>query len=1489
MNALNLRLLAVLCLCLSAVAHAQEPQFETGTLSVQQARTDQWFTHTFEEAFAAPPVVVLGPPSRRGSDPSTMRVRSVTATSFEYQLDEWDYRDGPHIQETFSFLAMEAGVHQVGTLTIEALRLPNVGFRNTAAAFSADFAEAPVLLTQVTSAVNFQGSTTDTVALSPRVAALSPNALQVYVRPQELFPDPRGRIQGEEVSVIAISRGVGFLGDFRIQAVRTPNAVAAPAYDVAFGESFQNAHLLASIQTNRGGDTCALRFLSRSDEGFRVTLEEEQSNDAEINHIPESIGYLVLGESPLDTDPKLQVLSLTSNQAAPDSWTTVAFDETYENPVVVMGPPSFRGGDPSTLRVRNVTSDGFEYQIDEWDYRDGWHTTETFAAMVMEAGVYEIDGLRWEAGVKDGVTDSASRVGFQRPFPALPIVLSQVASSNDPAAVTERVSPITVNGFNARLYEEEGSADPAHAAETLHFIAIEPGSGSLNGNPFVAASTAEEITGGFTRIQFPGVFTDPLFLADLQSFNEKDPTALRHNELTATSVVLRAEEEQSGDSETTHAAETVGYFVLSTTADTDSDGLPDAWEIANGLDPADPADAGQDPDGDGFTNLEEYLNGTDPNTSSRVTLTARTITSDAFESTESRARIRISLDAPASEPLRLFFTMGTSDNPAQAPSTPADYIVETSNGTAIDGLINLPANANRFDVYIRPVADDIVEFPETVTLTLSSHPDYDLGARASASVLIKDAENIPENEKLYLGRFSPERGAQTSASGISTLYLSGDNTTARVSSSFSGLTTAQTAAHIHYANAAGPDTLSGPILESIPLGQVVNHEWSIRATAGFSVTEIIDAITNANGLHVYINAHSSTYPAGEIWAAYRPSDGTLEFEPPADPPALEPATGRELRRDVARFLTQATFGVRPGDVTRLVQSIQNDHGGDRIAGFEAWIDDQFQLDQTNLYDYTFAADAQEWDLIGKSPDNPGGNPQPRHQNRRRGWWTITSQAHDQLRQRVGFALSEIFVVSELEGQVRNKHYGAAKFYDMLCNRADDSYRVLLEDVSKSPIMGKYLSHLKNQKAVLDNNGEAIISPDENYAREIMQLFSIGLLELYPDGSIRLDESGNPISTYDQNDITELSRVFTGWSFGSANGRRDDGYPVVQNNNFNRGNGPQYFQAAWENPMRNFAQFHDEESKSYLGLTVPAGLSGEQDLDRALDHLANHPNTAPFICRLLIQRLVTSNPSRGYIYRVAQRFNSSGGNIGETVKAILLDYEARSLTAAALPGYGKLKEPMITLTQLHRAFQSGSSLPLADLSAFGYPSGQLNNFRAGATRFRYQDRSALLTQSPLKAPSVFNWFLPNYAPTGQLTQLGLVAPELQLVTETTAVSRINYLRDLTDFDRGHTANPLPGQTDRTLDDIKLNLAPHVAFYDDRIASGATPEAAATALVDRLDELLMAGNFRRDYLNAAAPTPRSEVIATVAAYSRDTTRRIREAIYLITTSPAFLTQK
>jgi uncharacterized protein (DUF1800 family) len=952
--------------------------------------------------------------------------------------------------------------------------------------------------------------------------------------------------------------------------------------------------------------------------------------------------------------------------------------------------------------------------------------------------------------------------------------------------------------------------------------------------------------------------------------------------------------------------------------DSDSDQITDWAEYAmEGYSPTNSASAGAD----------DYLVLSNALAAANATISVSAVMPAAFESTGEAACFRVERNGTL-DALTVNFAMGGFTNGTRGSASAGDYALKDAAGNPLGGSITLPFGSTGAEVFIEPVDDAVDEVPEVVSLQLLPDAGYVLGASNLAMVTVNDAEDTPENEKLFFA-YMTTQGAATTASGYSVLYLSGDNATARVSVfpvTSGNLTSPEIEKHIHSGETgqifeqfdvkdAQGSIVTNEFGEPIPvIGTVLDYNVSVdfmQLAAGFTNNQqFLDMLLAGN---IFINIHTANFPHGEIKGFYNRQTGSTELVVPPAPPPITALSSNDLVRDVTRFLTQATFGPTGQEVSNLVYSVTNTFNGDRMAAYTNWIDTQFALDQTSVYDYTKAANNQEWELLGYGaytntlfppyPANSYPLGQPRHNNRRRGHWLLMIKAHDQLRQRMAFAWSQIMVVSEANAKVKNNQYGAAKYYDMLAENADDTYRELLGDVSYHPIMGKYLSHLKNEKEVLDGMGNVLVSPDENYAREIMQLFSIGLIRRHLDGTIKLGPDGLPIPTYDNADITELARIFTGLSFSKYANNVDsstNSYTLLDNYYFERGDGNRYYGGRFEYPMKMFGDRHDPGAKLILddvsiNNTNIVDLSdrGVQDIEDALDAIHAHSNVAPFISRLLIQRLVTSNPSAGYIYRVARVFEDNGsgvrGDLKAVTKAILLDYEARSLDLIDDVGYGKQKEPLIRYVALLRAFAAASELALSDLSAYGYPAGQLDNFPAGTSRYRFGDTDGTLGQTPLGAPSVFNWFLPDYTPGGAIAAAGLKAPEFQITTESSVIKSINYHNSICQWNYGQGGTPLVGDDpDLKEDHIVLDRASLIGLHDTSITNGASQQEAVTLVVDHIDALLMAGRFKVKYESAAEPNPRSIIIEAMLPTSNSDTR-IRDILYLMSTCADYNIQK
>nr|WP_282452894.1 DUF1800 domain-containing protein [Lysobacter sp. CAU 1642] len=503
--------------------------------------------------------------------------------------------------------------------------------------------------------------------------------------------------------------------------------------------------------------------------------------------------------------------------------------------------------------------------------------------------------------------------------------------------------------------------------------------------------------------------------------------------------------------------------------------------------------------------------------------------------------------------------------------------------------------------------------------------------------------------------------------------------------------------------------------------------------------------------------------------------------------------------DAARLLSQATFGPSPAALDEV-----------RQRGVAGWVEHQLGLPPT-------------FHLPVLQEVRAGG--QPVYQNvRTDAWFRRALYAPDQLRQRMAFALSQIFVVSDASGGLGGREFALAQYYDLLLDHAFGNYRDLLEAVTLHPTMGVYLSMMGNQKPDPASN----IRPDENYAREIMQLFSIGLVMLEADGSVRDGDPGTPgiqpIPTYDQDAIRGFAHVFTGWKWLECEGSRET-HPWEW-----QYCGPEPETQAgsgWMSPMRPVEYQHDRAAKdllSYQGvgrgsvLRIPADGDARSDLDDALDTLAMHPNVAPFISRQLIQRLVTSNPSPAYIGRISAVFNDDGaggyGNLGAVLRAILLDPEARDPAAAAQAGYGKLREPLLRRTHLWRAMGAVS------------PSGRYNEWGL-------QERFG---QAPLGAPSVFNFYFPHHSPPGEIADAGQVAPEFQITTDTAIVAISNDLAGRVFY--AYQGNPYAEDDDMLIDlSADLALADQPARLVDRynllFMHGRMPPAMRQVLIDHIE--------------------------------------------------------
>jgi uncharacterized protein (DUF1800 family) len=448
--------------------------------------------------------------------------------------------------------------------------------------------------------------------------------------------------------------------------------------------------------------------------------------------------------------------------------------------------------------------------------------------------------------------------------------------------------------------------------------------------------------------------------------------------------------------------------------------------------------------------------------------------------------------------------------------------------------------------------------------------------------------------------------------------------------------------------------------------------------------------------------------------------GTTALDPNMAPPP--PAAGSEPSfKDASRFLTQSSFGIQS---EQQVADLQK-------QGFERWMWDQFRVSSVSHVAYLDAQKSREQD--GRA----------REEMSYEAVWKQWLNDPDQLRARVSWALLQILVISNIAPDIRP--YAMSSYMDMLNKNAFGNYRQLLEDVTLHPAMGYYLNMIESEKEDPTVNRK----PNENYAREIMQLFSIGLVKLNQDGTRQLDSAGNAMPTYGPAEIEGFAKAFSGWSFGALNNKDDNAF---HNHDENQ-------DVLWITPMKPWANFHSSSDKRLLnGTMLKGGQSPEADMKAALDNVFNHANVPPFVSYRLIQRLVTSNPSNAYVQRVADVFANNGqgvrGDLKAVVRAILLDPEARDPAKAADPSFGKQREPVIRMANFLRATGATS--------------------KTGNNRIQYLDSAENgLGQSPLLAPSVFNFYTPTYAPSGPVADNKLAAPEFQLTTEISVAGSLNF--------------------------------------------------------------------------------------------------------------------
>jgi len=633
-----------------------------------------------------------------------------------------------------------------------------------------------------------------------------------------------------------------------------------------------------------------------------------------------------------------------------------------------------------------------------------------------------------------------------------------------------------------------------------------------------------------------------------------------------------------------------------------------------------------------------------------------------------------------------------------ASATPGAQIRFTTNGSS-------PSRKNG-TVYTGPVTLGSSVTLQAIAFSSGRKASFVATGRYTINPAPPPPPPPPGNALLFVAALTPQSGALTLGAGNATLQLVADKSRGAFRMSFGNLTGPLSGAHVH-----APD---GSILFDIDTAPALadgSRTWTIVDTGTWPRAQILAALEAGQ---CYVNLHTARFPNGEIKGLLRPGGGSVTFTPPAAPPALP--GGKPTPAEAARFLRQASFGPTLADINE----VQN-------RGYAGWMSDQMGLQRVSHVAYIDG-------LPGDIEELPS-------EHARESIWKQQIQGKDQLRQRVAFALSELFVVSDMDDDLTGAE-GIAGYMDLLGRNAFGSFRTLLQDVTLSPAMGVYLDMLGNDREDLASGR----NPNENYARELLQLFTVGLYAMHPDGTLKLGNDGLPIATYDQEIVQGFAKVFTGWTFADQDHGEEWRF--------------EWPEEQWRKPMQLWPEHHSTSAKKLLGTTLPGSQTAEQEIAAALDNVFAHPNVGPFVCRHLIQRLVTSNPSPAYVYRCGQAFANDGsgarGSLGAVVRAILLDWEARTPEVLDQRGFGKVREPTVRFVSLLRA-----------LHAKPPNDGRFRYYWLGSAEWG-------INQAPLQSPTVFNFFEPSYAQSGPIANAGLVSPEFQITNETSVFGTANYL-------------------------------------------------------------------------------------------------------------------
>jgi uncharacterized protein (DUF1800 family) len=837
-----------------------------------------------------------------------------------------------------------------------------------------------------------------------------------------------------------------------------------------------------------------------------------------------------------------------------------------------------------------------------------------------------------------------------------------------------------------------------------------------------------------------------------------------------------------------------------------------------------------DSDSDGVSDYEEHLLGIDPLNATTTPRVADGVAARRTLASPSVVTLGVSVPRAYEEGQRaarfIAFRSG-GIGPVTVPYQVSGTASSDGDYQTLSGTVDFPPGARAVPIPVVPIHDGLLETQETVTLTLQAGSGYELGNPTEASITIDDAADV-----LYVAQLRSAPGLNSAGKGIAAVRKAGNSLTSSGSLSFGGLGGAQSSAEIYHSTNQG---LGGTTVFTYPPGQVPEFTWDFAPSGGMDREQVLAALASGE---LWVRVNTTAAGGAEIIGQLLATPG-WQTMPPVEQVPPSPTHATTLG-EAARFLTQATFGPAETELAALTGN-----------AYATWIDVQLATPPT-YHRAAVNARAAEWIARG---DTSGGWQGPRNET----WWQRALTAPDQLRQRMAFALSQIFVISQF-GALDIHHEGVTIYYDMLLEHSFGNYRDLLEDVTLSPMMGTYLSMMRNRKPDPITGHE----PDENYAREVKQLFSVGLSNTHLDGSLKLDEEGMPIPTYTQEETVGLAHIFTGWGphYDDANPPRWSDNSIASKSDWFRYG----YDALRE--MTYYPEFHDNQERVILGgHVIPAGSDGVGRLHQALDAIFQHPNTGPFMAKQLIQKFVTSNPSPGYVARVAAVFNNNGsgtrGDLGATIKAVLLDYEARAQAPRQSYSYGKPSEPLLRVARALRV------LP-ANLPKPGDPNYYIN--------LQY----GMPEQAPLLSSSVFNFYQPGYSNPGPIARAGLLSPEFQIFAETNALRQANQNLGMISWGIW-TPEKIPSSTENYR--YSVNYAPLVEILD---TPGLTPQQAQQKLIDHLDE--------RFFFGAMSAQLRSQIMDTFTALpgwfgftAERQAARVQAALYLALNSPEFFVQK